>query len=135
MSYIGRSGKLSQRAYTKVDFLATAGQTIKTGLSYVAGFVEVHVNGLLMTNSVDYTATNGNSVTFVVPLSVDDEVTIVSLTTFAVPDTYTKAEASSIFNTSFPFYKANGDSGIISLLNGYLPFYKADGTQDNIGVS
>jgi len=86
MSYIGRTGKLSQRAYNKVSFLATAGQTIKTGLSYVAGFVEVHVNGLLLTDTVDYTATNGNSVTFVLALNVDDEVTVISLKTFAAAD-------------------------------------------------
>ena len=82
MSYIGRTGKLSQRAYNKVSFLATAGQTIKTGLSYVAGFVEVYLNGVLLTDTVDYTATNGNSVTFVLALNLDDEITIISLKTF-----------------------------------------------------
>ena len=86
MSYIGRTGKLSQRAYNKVSFLATAGQTIKTGLSYVAGFVEVYLNGVLLTDTVDYTATNGNSVTFVVALNVNDEVTVISLKTFAAAD-------------------------------------------------
>ena len=86
MSYIGRTGKLSQRAYNKLSFLATAGQTIKTGLSYVAGFVEVYINGLLLTDTVDYTATNGNSVTFVLALNLDDEVTVISLKTFAAAD-------------------------------------------------
>jgi hypothetical protein len=84
MSYLGRTGKLSQRAYNKVSFLAAAGQTVKSGLSYVAGFVEVHVNGALLTDVVDYGASNGNSVTFIVALSVNDEVTIVSLKTFSV---------------------------------------------------
>jgi hypothetical protein len=82
MSYLGRTGKLSQRAYNKLSFLATAGQTVKSGLSYVAGFVEVYVNGTLLTDVVDYSASNGNSVTFLVALSVDDEVTVVSLKTF-----------------------------------------------------
>jgi len=84
MSYLGRTGKLSQRAYNKLSFLATAGQTVKAGLSYVAGFVEVYVNGTLLTDVVDYSASNGNSVTFLVALSVDDEVTVVSLKTFSV---------------------------------------------------
>jgi len=114
MSYIGRTGKLSQRAYTKVDFLATAGQTIKTGLSYVAGFVEVHINGLLLTDTVDYTATNGNSVTFVVALNVNDEVTVVSLKTFAVPDTYTKAEADGSFATKANFTSTGIDDNATS---------------------
>ena len=82
MSYLGRTGKLSQRAYNKISFLATAGQTVKSGLSYVAGFVEVYVNGTLLTDVVDYSASNGNSVTFLVALSIDDEVTVVSLKTF-----------------------------------------------------
>jgi hypothetical protein len=82
MSYLGRTGKLSQRAYNKLSFLATAGQTVKSGLSYVAGFVEVYVNGTLLTDVVDYSASNGNSVTFLVALSVNDEVTVVSLKTF-----------------------------------------------------
>ena len=82
MSYLGRTGKLSQRAYNKLSFLATAGQTVKSGLSYVAGFVEVYVNGTLLTDVVDYSASNGNSVTFIVALSVNDEVTVVSLKTF-----------------------------------------------------
>jgi hypothetical protein len=84
MSYLGRTGKLSQRAYNKLSFLATAGQTVKSGLSYVAGFVEVYVNGTLLTDVVDYSASNGNSVTFLVALSVNDEVTVVSLKTFSV---------------------------------------------------
>jgi len=84
MSHLGRTGKLSQRAYNKLSFLATAGQTVKAGLSYVAGFVEVYVNGTLLTDVVDYSASNGNSVTFLVALSVDDEVTVVSLKTFSV---------------------------------------------------
>jgi hypothetical protein len=97
MSYIGQAGKLSQRAYSKVDFLAEAGQTIKTGLSYVAGFVEVYQNGFLLTNNIDYTATNGNSVTFVVPLILDDEITVVSLKTFSVANTYTQTDADALF--------------------------------------
>ena len=97
MSYIGQAGKLSQRAYSKVDFLAEAGQTTKTGLSYVAGFVEVYQNGFLLTNNIDYTATNGNSVTFVTPLILDDEVTVVSLKTFSIADTYTQTQADTLF--------------------------------------
>jgi len=135
MSYIGRSAKLSRKAQEKTSFLATAGQTVATGLAYVAGFVEVHINGILVTDGTDYTATDGNSVTFSVALGLNDEVTIVALKTFALADHYNKTEADARFNTSFPFYKSDGSSDTISLTNGYLPFYKADGTQDNIGVS
>ena len=97
MSYLGRSAKLSVKAQEKVSFLATAGQTVKTGLSYVASATEVHVNGVLLTDVTDYTATNGSSITFTVALAANDEVTIVSLKTFAVADTYSKSVADGRF--------------------------------------
>mgnify|MGYP000185620784 CR=1 FL=1 len=96
MSYLGRSAKLSLKAQEKVSFLATAGQTAKTGLSYVPNFVEVYVNGILLTDTTDFTATNGNSVTFTVALALNDEVTVVSLKTFTVADTYSKADANTL---------------------------------------
>ena len=86
MSYLGRSAKLSLKAQEKVSFLATAGQTVKTGLSYTPSFIEVYVNGVLLTDTTDFTATNGNSITFTVALLLNDEVTVISLKTFTVAD-------------------------------------------------
>ena len=96
MSYLGRSAKLSLKAQEKVSFLATAGQTSKTGLSYTPSFIEVYVNGVLLTDTTDYTATNGNSVTFTVALLLNDEVTVISLKTFTVADHYNKTEADTL---------------------------------------
>jgi hypothetical protein len=96
MSYLGRSAKLSLKAQEKVSFLATAGQTSKTGLSYTVGFIEVYVNGVLLTDTTDFTATNGNSITFTVALLVNDEVTVISLKTFASADHYNKTEADAL---------------------------------------
>ena len=102
MSYLGRSAKLSLKAQEKVSFLATAGQTVKTDLSYVPSFVEVYVNGVLLTDTTDpsdtkdYTATNGNSITFTVALLLNDEVTVISLKTFTVADHYNKTEADTL---------------------------------------
>jgi len=99
MSYLGRSAKLSLKAQEKVSFLATAGQTSKTGLSYTVGFVEVYVNGVLLTDTTDYTATNGSSVTFTVALLLNDEVTVVSLKTFTVADHYTQSASDARYYT------------------------------------
>ena len=96
MSYLGRSAKLSLKAQEKVSFLATAGQTVKTDLSYVPSFVEVYVNGVLLTDTTDFTATNGNSITFTVALLLNDEVTVISLKTFTVADHYTKSEVDTL---------------------------------------
>ena len=96
MSYLGRSAKLSLKAQEKVSFLATAGQTAKTGLSYVPNFIEVYVNGILLTDTTDFTATNGNSVTFTVALALNDEVTVISLKTFSVSNTYTQSQIDTL---------------------------------------
>jgi hypothetical protein len=96
MSYLGRSAKLSLKAQEKVSFLATAGQTVKTGLSYTPSFIEVYVNGVLLTDTTDFTATNGSSVTFTVALLLNDEVTVISLKTFTVADHYNKTEADTL---------------------------------------
>ena len=96
MSYLGRSAKLSLKAQEKVSFLATAGQTVKTGLSYTPSFIEVYVNGVLLTDNTDFTATNGNSITFTVALLLNDEVTVISLKTFTVADHYNKTEADTL---------------------------------------
>jgi len=97
MSYLGRSAKLVRRTQEKTSFLATAGQTEVTGLSYVSTFVEVRVNGIILTDVTDYTATNGNSITFPTALSLDDEVTIVALRTFALADHYSKTEGDALY--------------------------------------
>ena len=102
MSYLGRSAKLSLKAQEKVSFLATAGQTSKTGLSYTPTFVEVYVNGVLLTDTTDFTATNGNSITFTVALLLNDEVTVISLKTFNVADHYNKTEADVLLAAKSP---------------------------------
>jgi len=111
MSYLGRSAKLSRKTQEKTSFLATAGQTSKTGLSYVATFVEVTVNGILLTDVTDYTATSGSSITFTVALELNDEVTVVALKTFALADHYNKTESDAAFEPIDSAYtKAEGDA-------------------------
>jgi len=96
MSYLGRGSNLTRKAQDKVSFLATAGQTVRTGLSYVPTHVDVTVNGITLTEITDYTATNGNSITFTVALALNDEVTIVSSKTFDVANHYTISAANAL---------------------------------------
>jgi len=96
MSYLGRGSNLTRKAQDKVSFLATAGQTVRTGLSYVPTHVDVTVNGITLTEITDYTATNGNSITFTVALALNDEVTIISSKTFDVANHYTISAANAL---------------------------------------
>ena len=130
MSYLGRSAKLSRKTQEKTSFLATAGQTVATGLSYVATFVEVHVNGILLTDTSDYTATNGNSITFTVALSLNDEVTVISLKTFALADHYSKAESDAAYEPIDSAYtKAEADTLLAAKAN--TANFTSTGIDDN----
>ena len=115
MSYLGRSAKLSLKAQEKVSFLATAGQTSKTGLSYTPSFIDVYVNGVLLTDTTDFTATNGNSITFTVALLLNDEVTVISLKTFTVADHYTKSDADTLRLGTQAFNRLSTDGTIVDL--------------------
>ncbi len=55
----------------------TVASTISSiDLEYTPGYVKVYKNGLLLTSVVDFTATNGTSISFTVPLTSGDEITV-----------------------------------------------------------
>jgi predicted nucleic acid-binding Zn-ribbon protein len=69
---------------TVYTFTATQGQTAFTGtddngltLSYAPGYIYVFVNGVLVLDTVDYTATNGTSVNIVQALDSDNTVQVI----------------------------------------------------------
>ena len=71
----GSGGGGSQVTLLRWSTLATAGQTVLSGadsssqqLSYTAGLEEVYVNGAFLRRGVDYTATNGSTITVSTPL-------------------------------------------------------------------
>ena len=141
MSYLGRSAKLSLKAQEKVSFLATAGQTVKTGLSYTPSFIEVYVNGVLLTDNSDFTATNGNSITFTVALLLNDEVTVISLKTFTVADHYTKSDADVLLAAKLPLAGGTMTGAILGTVanrlstDGTIVDLQKDGTSvGSIGV-
>tara|TARA_R110000764_G_scaffold9818_4_gene30935 strand:+ start:560 stop:3349 length:2790 start_codon:yes stop_codon:yes gene_type:complete len=76
----GGGGSLS-----KYNFTATAGQTSFSGpddnsdtLSYTAGNLIVTLNGVMLEDGVDYTATNGTAVVLSVAASLNDELNVVA---------------------------------------------------------
>jgi hypothetical protein len=71
--------------------LASAGQTVFSGLdsqsqtlSYTAGFEEVFINGAFLRSGVDYTATDGSTITLTSPASLDDEITVLAFDPFQI---------------------------------------------------
>ena len=65
---------------------ATQDQTAFTG-SYTAGAVVVTLNGVILTDTTDYTATDGTTVTLATGADAGDEVGIIGFPTFLVADT------------------------------------------------
>lgn len=95
------------RQLTRYYFVATAGQTSVSGtdangltLAYVAGSEAVYVNGALQVRGVDYTATNGTSITGLSALALNDVVEVFAYTAFTVANAYTKSETDSLISAA-----------------------------------
>ena len=72
---------------------AAGGETTLTGtddfaltLAYTAGQEMVYINGVLLERGVDYTASNGTSVTGLTALVAGDVATVVTIGTFQIPN-------------------------------------------------
>jgi hypothetical protein len=93
-----------QSSLTTYQYTATAAQTTFSGtdangntLSYTVGAIQVYLNGALLQNTADYAATNGTSVVLTAGALAGDSLTILSLATFDVANTYTQAQADALF--------------------------------------
>lgn len=82
------------KTYTSTEFTATAGQTA-FNLAYTPGYVEVYHNGLKL-STADFTASNGTSIVLGTAAIAGDAIEVVAYSTFAVADSYTKAEVDGI---------------------------------------
>ena len=76
---------------TRYRYVATGGETSISGvdsngnvLSYVAGFEQVYINGVLQVRGQDYTATNGTSITGLTALTASDSVEILTFSQFTI---------------------------------------------------
>jgi hypothetical protein len=79
----------SQAILSVYKYTATSGQTTFSGaddnavtLAYTAGSILVTLNGVLLEDTTDYTATNGTSVVLSVAAALNDEVNIHAFSTF-----------------------------------------------------
>jgi hypothetical protein len=84
---------------------ASGGETSVSGtgdtgygtLAYTVGQELVYLNGVLLDRGDDYTATNGTSITGLTALTVGDVVTVWTVNSFSVANTYTQAQANAAF--------------------------------------
>ena len=78
------NNNLTDLTITRFDFTATQGQTAFSGsddngnsLSYAVNKIQVYLNGILMLDTTDYTATNGTSITLVTAADSDDKLSVI----------------------------------------------------------
>ena len=84
---------------------ASGGETSVSGtgdtgygtLAYTVGQELVYLNGVLLDRGDDYTATNGTSITGLTALTANDVVTVWTVNSFSVANTYTIAQADAAF--------------------------------------
>ena len=83
------------------EFVCTSNQTTFS-ITYVAGAILVFLNGVLLDNGVDYTATNGTSIVLTNGAAADDVLTVdkgdytFSATSAAAPASVDDATALAI---------------------------------------
>ena len=75
--WTGAAWKIRSATPLRSEFIATANQATKTGLTYFVGSIDCYINGAKMLLGTDFTATDGTSVTFTPALDLDDEVQLI----------------------------------------------------------
>lgn len=96
MSYLGNTpGIASHRVVTLVT--ATSGQTLFTPSNgYLIGYVDVYLNGLKLVDGINYTATNGYTVTLTSGVTAGDKVELVAYRPRGlIIDAYDKLESDA----------------------------------------
>lgn len=66
-------------------------------LSYVVGYEQVYLNGVLLSRGSDYTATNGSSITLTSGTVTGDIVEVIASMPVAITDVYTQTQVNSAF--------------------------------------
>jgi hypothetical protein len=120
----------STAAIYRYRYTATGGETSKTGvddngltLSYLVGYEQVYLNGVLLARTSDYTASNGTSITSLAALASGDILEIITFTAFdlatAVPNTAFTAKGTVLVGTAAGTYAAQavGSNGQVLTAN------------------
>ena len=95
-------------------------------INYTVGWVKVWLNGILLVDGTDYTATTGSSITGLSALNANDILTIEATHTFSSSDAVPTTGGTFLGNVSF------GDNNITNVGSIALDSIVADGTSITI---
>ena len=101
----------STAAIYRFRFTASGGETSESGLddnglslSYLVGYEQVYLNGVLLARTSDYNATTGTSITGLAALAAGDILEVITFTAFdlatAIPNTVIDAKGDLIAGTA-----------------------------------
>ena len=106
------------------NFTATAGQTTFVTSGYTNKIIQVFLNGVILTNTVDYTATDNINVVLTSGAALNDEVKVVKFGAFDVANTYSQAEIntylSGIYTKSETYSQSEADAAFATAAQGAL---------------
>jgi hypothetical protein len=80
--------------------LSGAGNDSST-LQYISGYEQVYLNGILLAKDLDYTASNGTSITSLAALTAGDIVEVISPYAIELTDVYTKSVSDNKYQTKY----------------------------------
>ena len=93
---------------TRWQKTTTAAQTSLSGnddygdpLIYTPGYEQLYLNGVLLARDVDYTATNGTTITGLAPLTAGHIIEIIAYNNINVGNTYTQAQIDNKIANTF----------------------------------
>ena len=131
----GLTGISPVPAKTSDTFTATDGQTV-FNYSYAPGFIDVFLNGIRL-NEIEFTASNGTSITLITPASVNDVLDVVEYTMGAGPQgpegaggPLNNVTVSTSSSTHYPLFTLGAGSTLpfITTAPNYFEFTPLTGT-------
>lgn len=92
----GGGGTIMQNRY---EYVASSAQTVFSA-TYTAPYLDVYYNGVKLTNTIDYTATNGTSVVLAVEAVAGDNVDIIAYTVVNIADCVSASTLTAYLTTT-----------------------------------
>lgn len=83
--------------YQRTNYVATSAQTTFSA-TYDIGYVDVFLNGIKLSSTTEFTATNGTSIVLASGATVGDLIEILAIQQLSIADTYTRAETDVLIN-------------------------------------
>ena len=131
----GLTGISPVPAKTSDTFTATDGQTV-FNYSYAPGFIDVFLNGIRL-NEIEFTASNGTSITLITPASVNDVLDVVEYTMGTGPQgpegaggPLNNVTVSTSSSTHYPLFTLGAGSTLpfITTTSNFFEFNPSSGT-------